>query len=216
MRKARRWLAWKFAAEKKPPVGKDGKAQADWNSPSQWLSYEDALDRAASVGDGVGFVLGAGFGGLDFDDCRSRETGTLDPRARGLLALMPTADAEVWPSGKGIKVFGRAQAGWSATSATRPTWWRRAGTPATSPSRASALYGREALPDLPFAIVLQMLRRAPRPRSGAQGGPSSRARGPRRQEPALFREAAACAALGTRARDRCLAVGSGAGWPLSE
>jgi hypothetical protein len=68
-----------------------------------------ALEESGGAIAGIGFVLGDGWGGLDLDDCVDPETGELvDPRAAAVLELVPKARAEHSPSGKGLKVVGRA------------------------------------------------------------------------------------------------------------
>ena len=83
-----------------------------WQESASWLSFAAAKKRANGLDGqaGVGFVLGDSFSGLDLDDCRDPKTGVLDPRAEAVV-IAEGAYAEVSPSGKGLKVFGRGS-GW--------------------------------------------------------------------------------------------------------
>lgn len=113
MRAERRWIVWAHKDGRKPPVNFDGTPDKNWNSPEQWLDFDEAhqlFEDSPNV-DGIGFVLGGGWSGLDMDKCRNVETGELDPRASALLDQIPSAYHEVSPSGEGLKVFGRGD-GW--------------------------------------------------------------------------------------------------------
>lgn len=105
----RRWIVWAHKDGRKPPVGLDGSPNSKWNSPESWLTYEEAVNafQASSHIDGIGFVLGGGWGGVDLDKCRSVETGEIHPSA---LAVIDACDAytEISPSSTGLKIFGKA------------------------------------------------------------------------------------------------------------
>lgn len=108
LKEQRRWVAWKFEGDKKPPIDDRGH-RLDATNPTSWLSFDEALARAAKHGGGVGFVPGGGFSGFDLDDCLDPETRQLDPMAETILHdYCAGCYAEVSPSGKGIKIFGRA------------------------------------------------------------------------------------------------------------
>ena len=70
-----------------------------------WTSWETA--KRSTAGDGLGFVLGAGFACVDIDHCLD-EAGRPDGRARKLLARIGEGYVEVSPSGTGLHVWGRA------------------------------------------------------------------------------------------------------------
>ncbi len=112
LKNEKRWILWRHLDGRKPPVTPDGTPDKTWNSPEQWATFQDALAafRDSEKVDGVGFVLGGGWGGIDLDHCRSIETGIVDPRAEAVVR-MTEAYAEVSPSGEGLKIFGRAD-GW--------------------------------------------------------------------------------------------------------
>jgi putative DNA primase/helicase len=106
LRAVPRWITWKHLSGKKPPVDEGGHPVSDWTKA--WMTFGEAAERFASPSvDGLGFVLGDGWGGLDLDDCRDPESGELHPLAQ-LLTEEIGAYWEVSPSGKGIKFFGRA------------------------------------------------------------------------------------------------------------
>ena len=118
LRLERRFVAWswEWRADRggsgkwtKPPLRPDGTGYAKSDDPATWGTFGDALalvERGRA--DGVGFVLGDGWAGADFDDCRDPDTGDLDPGAERLLRLLPSY-AEVSPSGTGVKVIGRGR-----------------------------------------------------------------------------------------------------------
>jgi len=56
--------------------------------------------------DGVGYVLGDGVAGVDLDDCRDPETGTIEPWAAQIITDI-NSYTEVSPSGTGVKIFAR-------------------------------------------------------------------------------------------------------------
>ena len=113
LRETDRWLAWRLLHGKKPPVDDAGRPMSTWQEPDSWLSFAAAKKRANGLDGqaGVGFVLGDGFSGLDLDDCRDPGNGDIGPQAKAVIAFAEGAYAEVSPSGKGVKVFGRGE-GW--------------------------------------------------------------------------------------------------------
>jgi len=58
----------------------------------------------AGEADGIGFMLGDGFAGVDLDECRNVVTDEIDPWAAEIIGRFPTY-GEVSPSGTGIKLF---------------------------------------------------------------------------------------------------------------
>ena len=90
--------------EAKRPITPDGRA-ASSTDPATWSTYRAAA--RSKVGDGIGFVLGAGIACLDIDHCLDSQ-GRPDARARAILARVPDAYVEVSPSGRGLHVWGTA------------------------------------------------------------------------------------------------------------
>jgi putative DNA primase/helicase len=170
-----------------------------------------AMDEALKVLEndeqieGIGFVLGHDpetgitFGGVDLDDCRNPETGTLDDRARRLLAAFDDAYAEISPSGKGCKMFGRVPVGgknvqleWNAKSGAVELKSHGYFT-VTGAAHGS---GR-SLPDLKLETVLDMLgAKTQAPGERKTSVPLAKIVPPGSQEPAIFREASRLRRLG--------------------
>ena len=115
---SRRWVAWTLARRDgtgkptKTPFTAPGR-MARSNDAFTWLTQAEAervaarLDRLDDMG-GVGLMLGAhdglGLGGIDLDDCRDPETGSITPWAAEVIGRFASY-AEVSPSGTGVKVF---------------------------------------------------------------------------------------------------------------
>ena len=113
-----RWVLWKLVwrgAWSKVPYAAYGRP-ARSNDESTWAYFDDVVAAYNRGGyDGIGFMLGDGFAGIDLDDCRDATTGKLKPWAKQLLRTIHTY-AEVSPSGTGVKLIGR---GVKTTDATR-------------------------------------------------------------------------------------------------
>jgi len=90
--------------DRKVPITPDGRA-ASSTDPSTWSTHSEAA--RSRVGDGLGFVLGAGIACLDIDHCLDGR-GRPDARARAILARVPGAYVEISPSGRGLHVWGTA------------------------------------------------------------------------------------------------------------
>lgn len=113
LKDAPRWVLWKKVRRgdrtTKIPFTIDGKGASSTN-PEHWTTYQQAMAKLvlSSGYEGVGFVLGGGFSGVDFDDCRDPETGELAPWARDVIDDLGSY-AEVSPSKTGVKVFCRGE-----------------------------------------------------------------------------------------------------------
>ena len=115
LRAERRWVLWRLQWKgnrngggkwDKVPHQSNG-ACAKSNTPDTWGTFEE-VQAGYSRGefDGIGFMLGEGFVGIDLDDVRDRDTGAITaPWAEELIEGASTY-AEVSPSGTGIKLFG--------------------------------------------------------------------------------------------------------------
>lgn len=107
----RRWLGWRYEWRdgkwtKVPCHARTG-GKGSSTDPATWCSFEEALAGMAAHGlDGIGFALGDGFAGADFDACMD-ERGVLDATTAERLAALDSY-AEVSPSGRGVKVLLRA------------------------------------------------------------------------------------------------------------
>lgn len=67
-----------------------------------WSPY--AAAKAATVGDGLGFVLGDGIGCIDLDHCLTN--GKPAPWAQEILDRCPNTYIEISMSGDGLHIFG--------------------------------------------------------------------------------------------------------------
>jgi hypothetical protein len=115
LKAAARWVLWALTWKaNKDGTGKWDKVpktvtckHASSTNPATWGTF-DAVLAAYQSGryDGIGFLLGDGFAGIDLDDVRNPTTGELVPWAGELLTSAGTY-ADVSPSGTGVKLFGR-------------------------------------------------------------------------------------------------------------
>ena len=124
MQDERRWVGWRLEWKtratgegvwNKCPKTAGGR-NASSTDPTTWLDFAAAVGLLAAGCDGIGFVLGSGFVGIDLDDVREATTGRLTAGWTGELVGELTAgggEADVSPSGTGVKVFGRGK--WANT-----------------------------------------------------------------------------------------------------
>jgi len=111
MQSAHRWVRFRnvqvsATRSTRKPIMVNGRSASSTN-PRTWVSLESA--RKSKVGDGLGFVLGDGIGGIDLDHCIV--DGVLEPWAQEILDRCPPTYIEVSPSGKGLHIYGRITAG---------------------------------------------------------------------------------------------------------
>lgn len=110
-----RWVLWLFVWKgKNDGTGKWDKVpmtvsmkNASSTDQKTWVPF-DAVYSTFIKGkfNGIGFVLGDGFAGIDLDDVRDPATSELVPWAAHLVSTSGTY-CEVSPSGTGVKLFGR-------------------------------------------------------------------------------------------------------------
>ncbi|MGN6545925.1 MAG: PriCT-2 domain-containing protein [Aureliella sp.] len=105
-----RWVCWQYEWK----VNKEGKgkwqkvpymvngARAN-NDQNTWTTFDRAL-QASDGFDGIGFVLGDGFTGIDLDNCRDVETGALTSTAQNIITRCQSY-TEVSPTGTGVKML---------------------------------------------------------------------------------------------------------------
>ena len=77
MRSARRWVLWRLAEKDgrktKIPVDARTGYGAKSNDPDTWVSFEEAMGKAdAYACDGLGFMLGNGYFGVDIDHAKDK------------------------------------------------------------------------------------------------------------------------------------------------
>lgn len=104
-----RWVLWKAELRDgswtKVPyrVGDRGKASS--TDPETWASFGDVVDAYAANPDeydGIGFMLGDGYSGVDIDHVYVE--GSLDPQAEAVLTLFDGCYQEKSPSGDGYHI----------------------------------------------------------------------------------------------------------------
>lgn len=106
MRQARRWMCWSYQIRggrrtKMPYVPGGGPASS--TDPDTWRTFEEAV-KVEQFYSGIGFVLGDGVLGVDWDDVRDADTGEWLP---GILEEILSLEsyAEISPSGTGGHVI---------------------------------------------------------------------------------------------------------------
>jgi primase-polymerase (primpol)-like protein len=108
LRERERWVRWvtvmRNGKPTKKPLQIEGNAASSTDSRT-WSDYK-SVAAAASVGDGMGFVLGDGIGCIDLDHCLTDGVPSL--AAADFLSLYPHSYVEVSPSGDGLHIWGTA------------------------------------------------------------------------------------------------------------
>ncbi len=102
MRATPRWVTWQYEirdAKRTKVPHTPGKGRAKSTDPATWVTFEGAV-RAAEFYHGIGFVLGDGWIGIDWDHVRDPRTGAWTP---GILEEIHSLEtyAELSPSGTG-------------------------------------------------------------------------------------------------------------------
>ena len=104
------WLCWRSEPRDgkatKVPIEPGTDAFASATDPETWRSFANAREHALATECGVGFVFTAddAFVGVDLDDCRDPDPGTLDTPARSIVERLESY-TEVSPSGPGVHVL---------------------------------------------------------------------------------------------------------------
>lgn len=107
-----RWVLWTYVdrggKRTKAPINPATGNFASSTDPATWSTFPEAVAawEMNPSADGLGFVLGDGWAGVDIDDCID-EKGYLHPEARKIVDTLDSY-TEVSPSGRGIKIFLRA------------------------------------------------------------------------------------------------------------
>jgi putative DNA primase/helicase len=105
LRAARRWLVWRDLDGRKVPYSTITGRAIDASDPAGWSSFEEAVARLEMGGfDGLGFALGDGWAGADFDGVLDLATGAVEAWAEEDLVMLGSY-CEVSPSRTGFKVF---------------------------------------------------------------------------------------------------------------
>ena len=114
LRAEKRWVVWRMEKRAKNwtkiPLQVASLRKAKSNDPSTWSPMETTVFRLSRAEkdniDGIGFMLGDGFAGVDLDRCVDPQTGAIEPWAADIIHRFGTY-AEISPSGTGVKVFCR-------------------------------------------------------------------------------------------------------------
>lgn len=112
LRSEKRWTCWNYVRKdgkwtKRPMCSRGGSGSS--TEEGRWSTFEEALEAVQSGRfDGVGFVLGGGWVGVDFDGCRGLGPGgEISEVRRGEMSRFPGWYWEVSPSGTGVHGIGR-------------------------------------------------------------------------------------------------------------
>jgi primase-polymerase (primpol)-like protein len=118
MREAPRWVAWRYAVvngkkTKVPytPAPHGSKVlpmrKASSTDGLTWRTFGEAIAVYRARGaDGIGFVLGDGWIGIDLDHQRNAETGEVTPVAQEVIRAI-NSYTEVSPSGAGFHIIAK-------------------------------------------------------------------------------------------------------------
>jgi hypothetical protein len=105
-----RWVVWKEekrnGKKTKVPYNALTGAGASSTDSSDWITFEEAREvflNSKGRYDGIGFVLGDGFCGFDFDACL--HDNEPDPYTASILNVLGSPYCEVSPSGNGLKAI---------------------------------------------------------------------------------------------------------------
>jgi primase-polymerase (primpol)-like protein len=107
MQAVRRWVGWRYRFvkgkwTKVPYCALLPQREASSTDPFTWATFADVMAAyLAGHFDGIGFVLGDGWIGLDIDGCRNPETGAIDPDALRYIRLLNTY-SELSPGQTGV------------------------------------------------------------------------------------------------------------------
>jgi putative DNA primase/helicase len=110
MRADNRWLVWRYETRdgdttKVPYQSARSQTKASSTDPSTWSTFDLALAAYQDgKSDGIGFALGDGYFGLDFD--HGVAGGVIDADGQAMLDAVPTY-AELSVSGTGLHLIGR-------------------------------------------------------------------------------------------------------------
>jgi len=115
LKNRKQWVLWKqitlAGKPTKVPYQVNGR-EADSSDPKTWSTYEAVVEHYKAHSNehaGIGYVFDPldPFAGVDLDNCIG-EGGAIEPQAKSILDLL-SSYSEISPSGKGIKIFVKAQ-----------------------------------------------------------------------------------------------------------
>jgi primase-polymerase (primpol)-like protein len=106
------WVCWRVEEREGKPTkvpyipGKNRMASS--TNPSTWRTFDEALEVSeGDFYDGIGFVFSEDdlFVGIDLDECRDPDDGTIATWAKVILSHVASCYTEVSPSGTGIHII---------------------------------------------------------------------------------------------------------------
>lgn len=104
------WVCWRWELRKgkwtKPPINARTGGHADNTDPATWCDFTTACTYALAHDYGIGFVFAEDdpFTGIDLDECRDPQTGSI--AAWAVAIIRHTASySEVSPSQTGVKII---------------------------------------------------------------------------------------------------------------
>lgn len=113
-----RWVLWRWELRddkqgkrrwsKVPYSGKRGEADEHWyparsDDPKTWTTFKEVGQHQQHF-DGIGFMLGDGFSGIDLDKCRDPQNGNITEEAKRIVQEI-SSYSEVSPSRTGVKIL---------------------------------------------------------------------------------------------------------------
>lgn len=105
LKEENRWVLWTSEDETKVPKQASG-FKASSRNPKHWTNFKRAsLYSQDELYDGIGFMLGDGYVGVDFDHCYNPESETFKTPALEKIITEMNGYKEVSPSGDGIHVI---------------------------------------------------------------------------------------------------------------
>lgn len=109
LRAQKRWVCWKLEErDGKPtkiPINPKTGGNAQSSNPETWSVFQVAINGVKRYElQGIGFMLGEGYVGVDIDHCRNPETGELTEQVWDIIHTLRSY-TEISPSGTGIHVI---------------------------------------------------------------------------------------------------------------
>jgi len=110
LRVAPRWGVWRYeergGKQTKVPYSILNGNRADATKLADWTKFESvaAYFIRKRKHDGIGFVLGDGWAGIDLDNCRNPDTGEVIEWAAKIVKTFASY-TEISPSNTGLKIF---------------------------------------------------------------------------------------------------------------
>lgn len=115
LKKLNRWVNWKWYEREgkwtKPPINAKNGRFAKSNNPDTWSSYSKVVEEAHKY-DGIGFILGDGYIGVDIDNKDKEVQEYKQGKSNNVIGKFIEklgSYAEYSPSGNGIHIIGKGK-----------------------------------------------------------------------------------------------------------